>query len=61
MVDTPLIRKTGDGKTPANWLQPMIDSTRMLEPEAIAEAVLDFVRDDTLVGECRVVRPPDSE
>ncbi len=59
MVDTPIIRKTGDGKTPAAWLKPMIDSTRMLEPEAIAEAVLDFVRDDSLAGECRVVRPPD--
>ena len=59
MVDTPILRKTGDGKKPAAWLQPLIDTTRMLKPEAIAEAVLDFVRDDSLVGECRVVSPPD--
>ena len=33
--------------------------TESCGPLANAEAVLDFVRDDELAGECRVVRPPD--
>lgn len=56
MVDTPIIQKTGDGQTPATWLR--VNPARMLRPEQIAAAVLDFVRDDTLAGETRVVANP---
>ena len=57
MVQTEFQRKTGDGTRPAAWLAPAIDSIgeRILPPEAIASAVLDLIRDDSLAGECRVV------
>jgi NAD(P)-dependent dehydrogenase (short-subunit alcohol dehydrogenase family) len=57
MVDTEMTMKhTGDGTRPARWLEPVIASTPMLSPDDIAAAVLDLVRDDTAVGELRVVR-----
>lgn len=55
MVDTPIIAKTGDGTTPAPWLAEVIASTKLLRPEDIAAVVLDLVRDDTKVGEARIV------
>jgi NAD(P)-dependent dehydrogenase (short-subunit alcohol dehydrogenase family) len=56
MVDTEMTMKhTGDGTRPAKWLEPLISPERMLQPEAIARAVLDLVRDDEAVGEARVV------
>lgn len=55
MVDTPIIAKTGDGTTPAAWLAPALAAMTLLAPEAIAAAVLDLIRDDTLAGEARVV------
>lgn len=53
MVDTPIIKKTGDGTTPAAWLP--LDQAVLLRPEQIADAVLEFVRDDTQAGETRVI------
>ena len=57
MVSTAFQRKTGDGVRPASWLQPAIERNKdsILQPEAIAEAVLDFIRDDSKVGEVRTV------
>ncbi|MCC6383093.1 MAG: SDR family oxidoreductase [Dehalococcoidia bacterium] len=57
MVRTEFQRKTGDGVAPADWLVPAIDriGEAILPPEAIAQAVLDFIRDDSLAGEVRVV------
>lgn len=55
MVDTPIINKTGDGSTPAPWLADALSSMKMLQPEDIAAAVLDLVRDDSKVGEATVV------
>ena len=40
IVDTPIIAKTGDGTTPAKWLEPALAAATMLQPEDIAEAVL---------------------
>jgi 3-oxoacyl-[acyl-carrier protein] reductase len=51
MVDTPIIAKSGDGRTPAEWLRPWIAQTKMLPPEAIAAAVVEFVKDDSKAGE----------
>jgi len=55
MVETPIIAKTGDGKTPAKWLEPALRGAKLLAPEEIAAVVLAFVRDDSLAGETRVV------
>jgi 3-oxoacyl-[acyl-carrier protein] reductase len=55
MVDTPILAKTGDGSRPAAWLEPALASTSLLEPEEIASAVLDLVRDDGVAGETRTV------
>ena len=59
MVRTAFQRKTGDGETPASWLLPSIErhADQILPPEAIAEAVLDFIKDDSKVGEIRTVAP----
>ena len=55
MVDTPIIGKTGDGTTPAPWLAPAIAATKMLQPEEIAAAVIDYVKDDSKAGDHRIV------
>lgn len=60
IVDTPIIAKTGDGTTPAKWLEPALAVAHMLRPEEIAEAVLDYIRDDTKAGDHRVVAGPTS-
>ena len=49
IVDTPMILETGDGEI-ADWLRPIWDSVQALEPRAIADAVLELVRDDSQVG-----------
>lgn len=57
MVLTAIQNKSGDGTRPAAWLMPamaMVDQLAM-QPEDIAEAVLEQIRDDSLTGECRVV------
>ncbi len=58
MVDTPIIAKTGDGVTPAEWLQPAIAAATMLQPEDIARAVLALIRDDSKAGVAEVVAQP---
>ena len=57
MVRTAFQRKTGDGTRPASWLLPAVERNKdkILPPEAIAEAVLDFIRDDSKAGEVRTV------
>lgn len=55
MVDTPIIAKTGDGQKPADWLAPAIAAAKILPPEAIAEAVVEYITDDSLAGDTRVV------
>lgn len=57
MVKSAFQGKTGDGERPASWLLPAIERNRdaILQPEDIAEAVLDFIRDDSKAGEVRTV------
>lgn len=55
LVDTPLLHKAGDGTRPPEWVDRSRPVTGMLEPEAIAAAVLDLIRDDSAVAEERVV------
>ncbi len=50
IVDTPMVLETGDGRV-ADWLRPFYDSVTPLQPEDIAAAVLDLIRDDSKVGE----------
>ena len=60
MVDTPIIAKTGDGVTPAEWLRPAIAASTFLQPEEIADVVLDLIRDDSRVGQAQLVVQPDT-
>ena len=55
IVDTPIIAKTGDGTTPAKWLEPALAAATMLQPEDIAEAVLGLIRDDSKAGAAELV------
>ena len=55
MVDTPIIGKTGDGTTPAKWLEGAIAATKMLAPEDIAAAVVGYIKDDSKAGDTQVV------
>lgn len=55
LVDTPLLPKSGDGERWADWAVAARDSMGMMEPDVVAQAVLDLVRDDTAVGQERVV------
>lgn len=58
MVDTPILYKTGDGTRPAAWLEPMLEISTLLTPESVADVVLELIRDDSAVGEARMVVPP---
>ncbi len=55
LVDTPLLPKSGDGERWADWAVAARDSMGMMEPDVVAQAVLDLVRDDTAVAQERVV------
>jgi 3-oxoacyl-[acyl-carrier protein] reductase len=54
LVDTPMVLETGDGRI-APWLQPFADGVRMLQPEDVAAAVLELVRDDEKIAEIAMV------
>jgi NAD(P)-dependent dehydrogenase (short-subunit alcohol dehydrogenase family) len=55
LVDTPLLPKTGDGESWADWAHASKELMGLLQAEEVAEVVLDLVRDDTAVAEERVV------
>ena len=57
MTATAIQNKSGDGTKPADWMAPAMEQFwhAALQPEAIAEIVLELIRDDTLNGECRAV------
>lgn len=50
LVDTEMVKETGDGRA-ADWLQPLATSVKLLDPQDIANAVLDLIRDDSKVAE----------
>ena len=58
IVDTDMVRKTGDGVRPAAWLAPVLDGGIALRAEDIARAVRSLVEDDAKVGETMVVLEP---
>lgn len=49
LVDTPML--AGTLAAEGSYLSPVVEAMGSLQPEAIAEAVLAFVRDDTRCGE----------
>jgi NAD(P)-dependent dehydrogenase (short-subunit alcohol dehydrogenase family) len=69
VVDTPMVRRSQEPATPETraQIEAMLSAMPMMPPSDIAEAVLEFVRDDTLAGEAmsviyggrkRLVDPP---
>jgi len=58
MVDTAFINRTGDGSTPAAWLNPVLENTILLTAEQIADTVLELIEDDQRQGECVVINNP---
>ena len=56
IVDTDMTMKhSGDGTRPAAWLRPVLATTPMLHTDDIARVVLELIRDDNAVAQCRVV------
>lgn len=55
LVDTPMVRDSGRDGQPHPWLQQIIDGLGLLDPQEIADAVLDLIRDDTKAGEIVLV------
>ena len=55
LVDTPLLPKSGDGERWAAWAYAARDTMGIMDADAVAQAVLDLVRDDEAVAEERVV------
>ncbi len=47
-VDTPMVQRFRAGTPPEEW--QAIAPAVMIQPEEIADAVVDFIRDDSLVG-----------
>lgn len=54
VVETPILDKTGGGVRP-DWLAPILEQIKILEPEDIADVVLQIIRDDTMAGQHIVV------
>jgi NAD(P)-dependent dehydrogenase (short-subunit alcohol dehydrogenase family) len=50
LIDTALLPKSGDGERWASWAYAARDSLGILKPEAVAEAVLELIRDDEAVA-----------
>jgi NAD(P)-dependent dehydrogenase (short-subunit alcohol dehydrogenase family) len=58
VVDTAMIRKTGDGTRPAPWLAPAVAAGIRLQPADVAAAVIALIEDDTKAGETLVLKTP---
>lgn len=59
-VATAFQRKTGDGTKPADWLLPAMEriGDNILQPEDIAKAVVEIIKDDSIAGgEHRILKP----
>src|SRR5581483_7614809 len=50
VVDTPIIVKTGDGNTPADWLRPRLTEVELLTPETVAAVMLELALDEARSG-----------
>lgn len=50
LIDTALLPKSGDGERWADWAYSARDALGILKPEAVAEAVLELIRDDEAVA-----------
>ena len=55
LVETPLLDKSGDGSTRAEWTQIAQVIMPLLQPEEVAAAVVEFVENDDLAGDYRIV------
>jgi NAD(P)-dependent dehydrogenase (short-subunit alcohol dehydrogenase family) len=55
LVATPILDTTG-GDRRADWMEPILRDNVALPPDAIAEALLRLIEDDTIVGEVVAVR-----
>jgi NAD(P)-dependent dehydrogenase (short-subunit alcohol dehydrogenase family) len=55
IVDTEMLAKTGDGESPAEWLQPMLPLIQILEPERIAQEVVSLAADAEMAGQTVIV------
>ena len=58
MTDTPIVKKTGDGVTPAAWLAPALRSLTMIAPEEIADAMFALATDTSASGQAVAVFNP---
>ncbi len=54
VTETPILEKLGDGERP-DWLAPLMENIKLLQPEDIASAVVGLVEDDSKFGEYVVV------
>ncbi len=55
LVDTPLLAKSGDGTTEAEWARQARQILALLSPGDVADAVIAIIEDDTLAGHYRIV------
>ncbi len=58
MTDTPIVKKTGDGETPAAWLAPALRMLTMIAPEEIAEAMFTLATDPDASGQAVTIFNP---
>lgn len=59
LTATPILATTGpDGARHADWMKPLVDAGLPLPPEAIAEAVIALIEDETKAGDHVAVRNP---
>src|SRR5262249_52816790 len=51
ITDTPLLGKTGDGRRPAAWLEPILAMIEIIPPSEVADVVVGLIEDDSKNGE----------
>jgi NAD(P)-dependent dehydrogenase (short-subunit alcohol dehydrogenase family) len=61
VTETAILAKSGDGKTPAAWLRPMLDIVPKLAPADIANAAMVLITDDSKTGQSVVINNPAAE
>ena len=60
VTETAILRKSGDGVTPAEWLRPMLAVVNKLSVEDISKGVIDLIEDDSRVGEGLSIENPET-
>lgn len=58
VTDRAILKKSGDGDSPAEWLKLLLGMINMLTVEDVARGVIELIEDDSRAGEALSVENP---